>query len=257
MEKIDKKRNSLRRWLGIAALALVCALISGGVTFAWLTNQRTIAAVAAVDTPRSLWITAGHAEDAMFLDLSNIDVTIRPSDYATKGYYKDFVFAVKGAYISQYKIQLAYTTNNQFSYELYHATDVTPQSGAPESYNVEYYSKQYTRNYYYSIDTTYTAELTRGIAKTKLNPTGGSQDAKTAKTSDGYSKETYEGLATSGQYANIDTYAMPIYEQTDSSINSQPGSDNTFVNYYILRVKWDMRVNDRETDMIYISAKAT
>ena len=106
MKQNNEKPNIRLRALAIV-LAVVCVLAAAGASWAWLTRERAVVAVARVDDARSLLINAGNAEDKQYLDLSNIDIN-------NTG-HQDFVFAVSGAYINQFKIQLAYTTNNEFT----------------------------------------------------------------------------------------------------------------------------------------------
>ncbi|MBP5165783.1 MAG: hypothetical protein ILP09_00815, partial [Oscillospiraceae bacterium] len=139
MTQTSEKRNTIIRRLCLAVLILACVTAASAAARAWLVYDRKVAAVAEIDAPMSLWIRAGNAEDAMYLDMSNINV-------AGTQKYKDFVFAIAGEYVSAFKLQLAYTTNNQFHYDVYRA-EVSSES----DYDVEYYSKRSDEYHYYKI----------------------------------------------------------------------------------------------------------
>ena len=223
----SEKPNKLFRRACFTVLILACVFAAATAARAWLSYERRAAAIAEIDAPMSLWIRAGNNEDAMYIDMSNINV-------AGGQKYKDFIFAIAGEYVSSFKIQLAYTTNNQFSYELYKAEEVE----STDPYDVEYYSKLTDGYRYYSATGS-------EISMTVLNGQDGSDRLAIGSTSDYYYSETY------GSYTNVHKNARPIYCQTGSAITVE---STPFTEYFILRVKWDERENDRETDMIYISA---
>lgn len=234
MKQSMRKLNLRTKRLLTAALALACALALVGVTRAWLAHERAVAALAAVDLPMSLLIRAGADEDKAYLDLSNIDVTQADDDGSNFG-HKDFVFAVKSAYVSKFKLQLAYTTNNRFSYELYPAAEC--EATDPDMSVI--YSPQSGPDVYYRTSGS-------KITLTALNAQAG--DPKLAKSDDSYAEDTY------GEYSNVNRYAYPLYFQSAAQ-DPVPSVGGTSLNYFILRVIWDVGSNERETDMIYIAAK--
>ncbi len=226
MTQTSEKKNRLIRRLSFAVLIAACVFAAAGAARAWLSYERRAAAIAEIDAPMSLWIRAGNDEDAMYLDMSNINV-------AGTQKYKDFVFAIAGEYINSFKIQLAYTTNNQFSYDLYYADEVS----STDEYDVKYYSKVSDEYHYY-------ASTGSQIAMDVLNGLNGSD--RKAKASDSYYTDTY------GSYTTVHENARPVYCQTTDSVTVH---QTPFVQFFILHVSWDSdRENDRETDMIYISA---
>ena len=70
---------------------------------------------------------------------------------------------------------------------------------------------------------------------------------------------TYYGR-TYSTYTYTNKYAVPLYWQSGTTVDDkiEPTNvvDNSFYDYYILRVRWsETRVNNKETDIIYISAR--
>ena len=225
----DAKKNnrisSKRIWIVLAAVALVAAL--SGTVFAWYFFHREVAASAPIDSPVSIYINAAHKEDIINLDLSNIDME-REDGSGNRLNYQDFAFTVQGEDVYTFKLQLAYTTN-------YEATE---SSGSGGLYT--YYSE--------TDDALYSYSFLNGtpLALRYLNAQAGNKLANNTLHT-----ETY------GSYANVNQYAEPLYCQTVNSIAARNQSGLEFHNYFILRVTWPAdKMNDRETDVLYISAKA-
>ena len=217
-----------------ATVLLLCAIVVP--TYAWFTQKYKLSAYAPISSPEALYIGAGHTElendrfeDIRYMYFNGMDVTTEVS-------YIDRVFCVYGKSVSGYRIQLAYTTNNQFSYDIYSASEATTTSANAVEYTVH---DGTDRTFYYST-------VGEPLAGTFLNKTvvGGETLA-----TDAYHSDTY------GEYDNVSAYAEPIYWQTT---NVETGNlRGGFVNYYILRVHTDGKtVNDRETDVICLAARS-
>ena len=240
---------------GILALVLLIALCATISVRAWFYSGRRVVTISEISNPTIISINAGNAEDVRYIDLGRIDVSA--SDEQGQ-YYKDFVFCVTGINITWYKLQLAYTTNNQFSYEIYKAElwdgvgDMPPSSVL---YTVNVGSDTVipgTAQYYYK---------TIEPGKTKPAPISGSiknldtsvTDEILALTGDEYYDKTYGN--ESGNYNIRHKNAVPLYWQSNETLE---GNTSNFCNYYILRVIWTAESkNDKETDIIYISARNT
>ena len=230
--------NAKKRIFGTAVRALIaCALLlsaCAAVTFAWYFSGKGIASYAPVYAADSLYIGAGHRdiqndtfEDIRYLYFNEMDV---------KGdEYVDRVICIYGKSVPGYRIQLAYTTNNPFTYELYHAVESTTASEGAV-YNPTHQSPSV--DYYYKATGV-------AIAGSFLNKAQSGTEATTGKHT-----ETY------GSYSSeyVQKNAEPIYWQTSAT---EVGGKNDFVNYYIIRVyKNGKESNDRETDVLCIAAKA-
>ncbi|MBR3641488.1 MAG: hypothetical protein IKN53_05620, partial [Oscillibacter sp.] len=202
-----------------------------GGAYAWLHTSRQVAAVAPVDNPMSIYINAAHQEDIQYMDLSDIDME-RERPNGTRYNYQDFVFTVQGEYIRAFRLQLAYTTNNQITFEIYQAEE-DPNG------DVLYVSAEDGSSVYYSADG-------GALPLTYLNAQSGNKLANNTLHTDTY-----------GSYNNVNLYAEPIYCQTTNTIAVRHREGIRFHNYFILRATWPAeRTNDKETDIIYIAAKA-
>ena len=249
------KRSGRLTALRIILLALLLAVYSAMPVYAWLVRGRRAAGVAEIDDPTSIYINAANKEDIRFLYMSGIDLetggTTHPTIADSK--YKDFIFCVRGVDVNAYKLQLAYTTNNQFEFELFHATKAASGAAPGDAFVVvpyETHPDRVAQDYYVS-------------AANGTPITGHFLNRMTAVEADGkilaYTNDTYE-QQTYGTYGNtaghINEYAYPIYWQANDAIHTTPDENNEFCDYYVLRVIWSNdRRNDKETDIIYITAR--
>ncbi len=219
----------------VPALVIVLVIAAAGPAAAWFSHRRNVAAVAQLDSPMAIYINAAHMEDIEYLDISGIDME-RKDPGGSRYNYQDFVFTVRGEDIAAFNLQLSYTTNNQFAFEIYNAVE----SLSPSSGSVAYTATDNTV-YYYSINGPV-------IAMDYLNKQDGQM---LGKTDDSYYSDTYEDTD------RVDQYAVPVYSQSHSTVDSEYLNAGEFCNYFILRVKWSpLKTNDKETDIIYIAAKA-
>lgn len=254
------KKNIYRRSVmyGITSVVLLTLILMTSTVYAWLANVRRAAAVVHISDPTAIFITAGHQEEIRYLNLGGIDVEDGGTELNANQKYRDYVICVKGIGVSSYMIQLAHTTNNQFEFQLYKATEsgVAPaagnlgsvpfvvqtsldtdtsllnESGDPVSVGDTIY-------YYIPSDGT-------PIPMTALNKK--TDPEILAEQSDGYYSLTYS------DYGYYNKYAVPIYWHSAEQTVVQ--SDIEFVDYFILRVIWSKDAkNDKETDILYLSAK--
>ena len=237
-------KQRLRKMLSpFIAVILIFSIITASV-LAWFVLKNGLLSYAPVANPELLFIGAGHREfdsvnheftddhfeDIRYLYFYGIDVE------EGEDYY-DYVFCVYGTMVSGYKLQLAYTTNNQFSYQIFHASESPTASAGAIPYTTHSDTPQ---TYYY-------APTGEPIAGSFLNDrtVGGETIANSTKHA-----------ATYGEYSNVNKYAEPLYWQTTNTESGYLTGD--FINYYILRVNVGSKaVNDRETDVICIAAKSS
>ena len=144
-------------WIIYTLVVTVIAIVLP--VFAWFSIGANIVAYAPVSAYESLYIGAGHIditnaeppvftpnrkiEDVRYLYLEGVDLTDEDKDYY------DYVFCVYGTSISAFYIQLGYTTNNQFTYEIYNATEASVDSAGAVEYNT--HDENYPETYYYTI----------------------------------------------------------------------------------------------------------
>ena len=250
----DNKNRLQLIWRAVTITFLLAALC-GASFYAWFCFSKKTAATVKISDPTAIFINAGNKEDIRYLNLADLDVQT--------GEYKDYVFCVRG-YVHYYRLQLAYTTNNQFSYEIYPAveksTEAVPNDAKTVTWIANTGANSGSELTYYSTE----SALTGSILNQDTNITN-EVIAKTAHE-DYYYQSTY-GLGNNTFYDNRQKYAVPLYWQANTTRQVLDGEftddDNDgvseFCHYYILRIKWDYpsanRENNKETDIIYISAK--
>ena len=222
IKKFNKKRFT-------AAAISITALITLSITaYAWFTYQRRIETITKIAAPTSLAIGAGAKEDSANIDMGGIDVT----NTAQK---KDFVFCVySDTDVGEYKIQLAHTTNIDFTYTIYKSTE---SETAPANGDFVVYVDETDNNHYY--------QKGDAVAGKFLNI----DDSKIANSS--LHDKSY------GEYNSVQKNAEPLYWQNTDPIQPTVGANDTsFVDYYILEVSWNSATiqNDKETDIVYLTA---
>ena len=222
----NRKIQLNKRLLVIVAVSLVVLLMTSVTAYAWFTNRRRLDTITKINAPSTLVIGAGAKEDAVNIDLGRID-----ADADKKK--KDVVFCVySDESVQNYKLQLAHTTNIDFTYTIYTASVSDADPGGDR---VEYIDAG-NKAYYYT-KTTPAVPITGGY----LNKT------------DKIANETLHDNSY-GKYTNVQKNAEPLYWQS-TEITDHFTDGSGFVDYYILEVSWGEDVkNDKETDMVYITA---
>ena len=220
--------------LSVSIFLTTLALITIPV-YAWLVG-RSITVYAPVDVETSLYIGAGNQEDIKYLSFDGIDST-------TEQRYIDYVFCVSGEFVRYYKIQLAFTTNNQFEFGLYRATTKLSEKHPTIEGEVHYVPKTGSSRDPITYYISNIGEI-EGVYKNQ----NGDDLLGIKNTNNEYYKDTYD------TYTNVDVNAVPLYWQTNHTINVGQGA--SFVHYYILRLYLgEKTVNDRESDILCITAK--
>ncbi len=276
----------------VAALIVTIVFLVSIPTVAWFNYQRRIAKLQKIEAPNVLYLNAAHREDSINFEINGIDAeddivdgygnpVYDSSSRTTKITHKDYVFSVTGEAVNKFTIQLAYTTNNPFSYELYSAkelleSEVTKtanseadfvtytlnQSGVdsnlPSVSGSQYHNDaSYGETLYYKIDTSETDGGEAVAGKYNLTYLNRSWDSNSNEDADlTYHSSTYD------TYSTVHKDAEPVYCQA-RNVSAIPGSNNlekeAFARTFILRVTWDPGELDndlKETDIIYISVKA-
>ena len=240
--------------MSVAALIMTIAFVVSVPSIAWFAQQKSIATMAKIDSPAKLSLRSGAGEDIVRFKMSGIDTESGHTDTASGKSYKDFVFCVEGEDITRYSIQLAHTTNINFSYQIYKAK-TSPTGGVEyvdENRNSVFYqpAESALAGTYINRDTeTYTVngdEVTRDIGTRNYEePSYFNDDENNGANADARQK-----------------YAEPLYWQTQDPITAndenydEDSAARSFRNFYVLRVLWGPDVqNDKETDLIYITAQ--
>ena len=246
LPKNENGINTCRLNRAIPLLLILVLLACSLTTYAWFYYGRRVAAIAEISNPTAIFINAGHAEDIRYLDLGDIDV--EGTDTC-----KDFVFCVRGNNVQYYRLQLAYTTNNQFEYTLYRALVTQTRDSVPANpVSLVVYDLHTTSETYYY----YVASGTNPVVGHFLNQDTSVTGETVALPTGTYHNMTYPSPTPGATFDHHQQYAVPLYWQSNDSIHPTLDSNNDFCDYYILRISWtSANRNDKETDIVYIAAK--
>lgn len=223
--------------LTCASMIMTIAIMAAVPAFAWFTYNKNMATMAKIDSPAKLSIKAGDGEDIINFKMSGIDIR--------DGSPQDFVFCVEGDDISRYNLQLAHTTNINFTYHIYQAKETESTAG------IQYVRSSDSEPVYYQ-------KIGEAIPMSAVNGTDDTFSTRKLGNTQ-YDKQSYEN----GE--NRQKFAEPLYWQTNTAIVANSESqdydelnedESAFRNYYVLEVSWGADVtNDKETDMIYLTAE--
>ena len=281
----------------IIAILLTSALIVVVPVFAWFANQKKAAEMYKINNPHSLFLSAAHREDSVNFEINGINADeilvdgngdkILNAGNEQKITHKYYAFNVTGDSVSKFTIQLAYTTNNPFTYEVYAAKELDTKPAAVAGQPIDYVEYTLTgetvegmpqlsgseyhlsaappedpddppTKLYYQINS---IETDGGIAVAGkytgryLNSTSGTDANSDPESS--YYEMAYD------EYSNTQQDAKPVYWQA-TNVSAIEGTDNPnkqpFSRHFILKVSWPAGSLDntaKETDIVYISVKAT
>lgn len=244
----------------IAATTLTIALLSALPIYAWFSNHRILETITKIKEPGEIIIRAGKsdatAEDAdpiVNFEMKEIDLEKILED----GKAAQYVFSVKpGDYNVKYDLLLAHTTNIPFTYSIYSASAVdTDNMSEEEISELTVYQPGD------AVDATYYKKNGDALTLNPLNYDSGTYGRSIAKKNDDYYNNTYD------EGDNPEIYAVPVYLKTEVP-QKHPENATDSYDYYILEISWDssadtsnenfekwnMAVNNKETDMIYITA---
>lgn len=277
----------------ILASSLTIALMASLPVYAWFTTKNKAAEMYEVEAPSTLILSAAHREDSVNFEVKGIDadeilvdgngVPIKDANNKEQAItHKDYVFCVTGDSVDKFTIQLAYTTNNPFTYKVYAAKEMTkaeldaelarenfvitgnevdyvaydvmgdPAEGINEiildDSSGKYHSSTSSGKLYYRID----KSVTEGGAAGLYNGT----------TYDSSNYPAYLAKSYGGYTTNVQSDVKPVYWLANN-VSAIPGSNNSnkesFSRHFILRVEWAAGTLDnksKETDIVYITVKA-
>lgn len=212
----------------IAAVSFSVVLIMFIPIYAWFTSERGIGAATKINAPNKLYITSGRKESSVNINMADIDVEEMKD--SKRVLQKDYVVGIAGENVKKYRLQLAHTTNIPFTYEIRKATEKTDNG------DVLYVDKNKDKYYYDKGDI---------VTGNYLNKSGDIAD-------DTLHDRSYK------TYSNVQKNAEPLYWQSGELDSGKKDSNGEFCDYYIITVKWtESAVNDKETDMVYLTVEAT
>ena len=145
MKKLFKKFSILSKKKKIAficAFLMTVALFVTVPVYGWFHMQKKAAEMYKVEFPNSLYLNAAHRVDRMYFNMNaisqyKVDPVTDSLAHDADGKLipvtnQKYVFSVSGSNTTSYKLQIAHTNNNQFTYTLYEATQYKDSSEIPD-----------------------------------------------------------------------------------------------------------------------------
>ena len=276
------KKLSLKSKIQIICVVAATGALAAAVTsYAWFNSQKKAAELYKISYPNSLYINAAHREDQFYFDLGEININDYIQTYdgkwisdentytettdksqALKITKKRYVFSVSGSNTTSYKLQLAHTTNNPFTYTIYNAAqyeleDIPEEASAKDIVKYKCHANSHTENPLVAvsddiIDNNSTADMYYVIgSEVTFTPLNQGNDGLAIKNSqDEYYVSNYD------DNTNVQKNAVPLYSQAICDANFD--SNKKFCNYYILEITWDeSAISNKETDLVYFSVQRT
>ncbi len=268
MKGIFRKFNMLpgKKKAAIVTAAVMTLTLAAVIpVYAWFYNQRKAAELYKVEFPNSLYLNAAHREDRMYFNLNA--VSQYKMDPITNSPLHDefgkliptnsqkYVFTVSGSNTQSYKLQLAHTNNNQFTYTIYPAEESTTPGTDDKTVVYPMHAGSHNENTVFdpgSDNETGPIYYIQGDTPLSGSYKNNESDAPIlAKDDDSYYIENYDTLT------NVEENDIPSYWQSET-IEFIWDLNKKFCHYYILEVTWDLRgdniFENKETDMVYITA---
>lgn len=233
----NKKKN---RKLILSGAALVISALLLVVSYGWFYVQREMTTTAWIKAPIVLDIRAGNNQDIKYLDMGNIEVG------EGKAGSKDYVFCVYGKPVDNYSLQLAYTTNIAFHYDVYRADLVDNGSGT-----VVFESPKGKATFNKSGNPVISGLSMNEIKKNKESPTKYQSHALS------YGDEKKENIVDQNK---VQVNNEPLYflaEENGVKVMRPRNiiKNEYFIDYYVVHVSWNAGEvhEDKETDIVYLT----
>ncbi len=258
LKKIIDKVNKLSLSVKIQlVIAIICTMAIP--VYAWFAYQDRIEALSKVKEPPSINLASGGEDPALYITLENIDVN-------TTNHEKYVVFSVEPGKYSAYDIQLTHTTNIPFTYELYRVRQDN-ENGTIEYTNHSIDVNGEETELKYSIMTTAAGTTNGKVTLTDINQ---NDDTPNRILGDENELEKYNRRNYNTGTDKVNLYVEPIYSVARRIHQLSAGDDGSSDrDYYAIKITWqvnpnigvddayywDYAFNNKETDIIYISAK--
>ena len=234
----DKKKQ--KRKLILSGVALVLSGLVLVISYAWFYMRREMSTVAWIKAPIVLNIGAGDNHDIKCLDMGNIAVGEEDGS-------KDYVFCVYGKPVDNYSLQLAYTTNIAFHYNVYRAE-------LANDGDIVFESPEGTEKFKKVSDQPVISGLSMNEIKAKNE-----SPAKYQSHALSYGDEKKVNIVDKNkvQENNEPLYFLAGEDGVKVMKPRNISKDNKeFLDYYVIRVSWKAGEvhEDKETDIVYLTA---
>lgn len=238
--KANSKNKKQKRRLMISGVALVMSGLLLVVSYAWFYTQREMSTAAWIKAPIVLDIRAGNNQDIKYLDMGNIEVG------ETDG-YKDYGFCVYGKPVDNYSLQLAYTTNIAFHYDVYRA-DLS------EGGDIVFQSPGSNAKFKRVNDIPVIKGLSMNEIKAQNLPPSQYQSHDLS-----YGDEKKANIVDKNKVQGNNEPLYFLAEENGVKVMKPRNilnNNKDFLDYYVIRVSWKAGEvhEDKETDIVYLTA---
>lgn len=244
MHKGEKTRKQKMVFLLSILSVLISIIVLVTVSLSWFFTKRELDTLTWIKTPIVLSIGSGNDHSIVQLDMGNIDVENNSS--------VDYVFCVHGEPVDIYSLQLAYTTNIAFYYDIYRADMTNDSEGAVTSIYTSEDGEEH-KEYFQKVDDAV-------ISGKPLDKMTSDEKAEHQKHSLSYGLNDGNSVDENQVQRNAEPLYWIASENGLNAMNPRniirSAEKTYFCDYYILHISWekDTVVNDKETDMIYLTA---
>ena len=203
-----------------------------------------------IKAPIVLDIRAGNNQDIKYLDMGDIEVG------EGKDGSKDYVFCVYGKPVDNYSLQLAYTTNIAFHYDVYRAdldASGNDASGNDASGNVVFESPD--------NKATFKKDKTPVISGFSMNEIKARKEspAKYQSHDLSYGDEEKKNVVVKEKVQGNNEPLYFLAEENGVKVMRPRNileKGKYFIDYYVIHVSWKAGEvhEDKETDIVYLTA---
>ena len=233
----NKKKN---RKLILSGAALVISALLLVVSYGWFYVQREMTTTAWIKAPIVLDIRAGNNKDIKYLDMGNIEV-----GEGTAG-SKDYVFCVYGKPVDNYSLQLAYTTNIAFHYDVYRADLVENGPG-----DVVFESPENKATFNKVGNPVISGLSMNEIKENNESPTKYQSHALS------YGDEKKANIVDKSKVQDNNEPLYFLAEENGVKVMRPRNiiKNEYFIDYYVIHVSWKAGEvhEDKETDIVYLT----
>ena len=254
IEKIKKLSFPVKIQL---IIALMCTMAIP--VYAWFAYQDKIEVLTKVKEPPAINLASGGDDPALYITLENIDVSAGTDKY--------IVFSIEPGKYSAYDIQLSHTTNIPFTYQLYR---VKEDANGTIEYTDHTRTEGEETGLKYSIISTASGTTNGEVILTDINPDDRSTGRILGYEEDLEAKSRRNYVVGEGA-DDVNQYVKPLYSvaRRIPQLN-QSDDDSAERDYFAIKITWtqgpnnkteedadywNYAYNNKETDLIYISAK--
>ena len=246
----NSEKKGLKNKLTLSKALLVLSILILGISYAWFCMHKEMSTAAWIKTPIVLNIGAGNDHAIKYLDMGDIDVEDSTNNY------KDYVFCVYGKPVDNYSLQLAYTTNIAFHYDVYRAS-MSDSGNITFQYDgdVEHFSIDKKNNEDNKVINGFSM---KEITDNRESPSKYQSHDLSYGDADQSKEDAVSNVVDKEKVQNCNEPLYFLAKEDGVSVMKPKNiiQNEYFLDYYVIRVSWEKGtvLNDKETDIVYLTA---